>query len=148
MKYLFLAASDLLIKNGVLDEIVEIIRANEKIPTLPKENDKNFLDYELIEASSSISNSNSSTKYHNIKKNSKSKKKCQNGACESLNKQVSKVNCGSLTKNSNINWLCKPCIDAFRENKYCYYCFFIYHSSTNDKKSWIQCDFCPCWVKV
>ena len=141
---LFLAASDLLIKNGVLNEIDQIIRANLMNPRLDNEKEKNFLD--LIEASSSNSNSNSSTKYHNIKNNSISKKKCQNEACESLNKNILKVSCPSLSKKNNINWLCKLCLDAFKQNKYCNYCYFIYHSATNDKKSWIQCDYCSCWV--
>lgn len=144
--YLFLAASELLIKNGVLEEIEEIIRSTERNPALGVEKEKNFI--ELIEASSSNSNSNSSTKYHHNKKNSKIKRKCQNQACESQNKKVSRIDCGILRKKQSINWLCKLCLEAFKQNKFCYYCYFIYHSSTNDKKSWIQCDYCPSWVFI
>jgi hypothetical protein len=140
--YLFLAASEILIKNGVLDEIEEAIKHAEKIGHIREEKEKKFID--LVDADSSNSNSNSSTKFHNNKKISK--RKCQNSVCESQHKKVSRVGSVILSKRHGVNWLCKLCLDAYNQNKYCYYCYFIYHSATNDKKSWIQCDFCPFWV--
>ena len=131
-----------MIRNGVLEEIEEIIKENEKNNNYTGK-EKNILD--IIDVPSSNSNSNSSTKYH-INRTDPTKKQCQNKACESQNKKISKVESAILLKKNSIKWLCKVCLDAYKQNQFCYYCYFIYHSSTNDKKSWIQCDFCCCWV--
>lgn len=111
------------------------------------EKERAFID--VVEGESSHSNSNSSTKFHNNKKKHDiHKRKCQNKACESQLKKIMKVDNPVLHKKLGINYLCKLCVDSYKQNKYCIYCYSIYHSNSDDKKSWIQCDYCPAWVSL
>ena len=122
-------ASDKLIKEGVLEGLERTL-SNKTI-----EKDKSTNTNELIEQS-----------FLKKKKNEQNLNNCENKGCEGKRKKkLYKIQKKSY--NTDVEWLSKECLKALKCKQYCYYCFLIYTSETNDNKSWIQCDFCISWVK-
>jgi hypothetical protein len=74
-------------------------------------------------------------------------KKCQNRGCEQNGKKVNQLyKIEKNGNNSSVDWVCRKCFKAWKNNQYCYYCYLIYTNETNDNNSWIECDYCKCWV--
>ena len=81
-------------------------------------------------------------------------KKCDNKICTFLADDPHKLFqakfVGSTSYKSKHLWLCEKCYKAYSLGNYCYYCHIVYReyeygTQYDDKKKWIQCDFCLKW---
>jgi len=128
---ILIAASDKLIENGILEETERTIKSLSSDTSVNSESDISLLNKKRIKKLST--------------------NKCQNQGCENKEKdpKLCKVNKNShANANCPFEWLCKKCYQALQDKHFCYYCFFIYTTETNDNRSWVQCDFCTLWHHV
>jgi len=142
--HILISAIDKLKNEGLIEEIENFI--------LLKENEIKENEEKTNSTIATNNNKNYDTAKENDKTNKfKIPKKCENKGCVKKNSKIKrklyKIEKGTLN-NSAIKYLCKQCLEALNKNQYCYYCSFIYHLSTNDKKSWVQCDYCGSWQHV
>jgi len=128
---LLIAASDSLIKEGLLEEVERTINTRTMCG-------------DTYDNSQDLSESFILGK----KRPNKLQKKCQNEGCDTKGKTGKTYKIDKEIYKCSIDWLCRRCMVALKNKQYCYYCFLIYTTETNDNQSWVQCDYCTSWHHV